>query len=649
MCRSKNTLLDPLPINYQRRSDDEMATTLGAVSGAAFDVVKIRRAMISVSDKTGIVDLARKLQGKFGIELLSTGGTARALREAGIPVTEVSDYTKFPEMLDGRVKTLHPKVHGGIMYVRGNEEHEASIEREGIQAIDLVILNLYAFEATVAKGSDFETCVENVDIGGPSMLRSSAKNHRYVSILTSPAQYEEFQQALEANDGGTPYALRKRFAAAAFAHSARYDATIATWFSGQVRNEVETSSKKSSLLVRASTETLGLKYGCNPHQLPAALYAPLGASRPPFNVRNGSPGYINMLDALNAYQLVKELRVACDLPAAASFKHVSPAGAGLGVPLSPAEMDAYEAKVHSENLTPLAVAYIRARQADPLCSFGDFVALSDVVDLATAKVLQKEVSDGVIAPGFDEDALEVLKAKKGGKFVCVEMDPDYQPPLDEYREVYGVGFAQRRNDRPIARADVDNVVTKISDVPDDKKRDLLLASIACKYTQSNSIVFSTNGQLVGVGAGQQSRVDCVKLAGRKVQTWWLRQSQTVADLPFAAIKRQDRVNARVRFIEGDLANMPQHEREAFDKLFAEGASVKDMPTEERRQHMNQLTGVCLASDAFFPFRDNIDVAAKFGVSYIAQPGGSVQDENVVQACDQYGIAMSFTGIRLFHH
>lgn len=601
------------------------AHVIESVSGAAVDVVPIRRALLSVSDKTGIVELARTLH-EHGVELVSTGGTAKALRSAELPVKEVSEVTGFPEMLDGRVKTLHPAVHGGIMYVRGNAEHEEAVRSAGILAIDLVVLNLYAFEATVAKGSSFETCVENVDIGGPSMLRSSAKNHRYVTIVTSPNQYAELCDAL---DKGTPYSLRKKFAAAAFAHSARYDAAIAGWFAGQLGEDDD------RLAVLAASKTLPLKYGCNPHQKPAALYAPLG-SVAPFQVKNGAPGYINMLDALNAYQLVKELRLSCDLPAAASFKHVSPAGAGLGVPLSPQEAKAYDA---TGPMTLLATAYVRARQADPLCSFGDFVALSDVVDVDTAKVLQKEVSDGVVAPGFDEEALKILSAKKSGKFVCIQIDPDYEPSATEYREVYGVGFAQRRNSKRPVKSDLDEVVTEAG-IPDDKVRDLLLATIAVKYTQSNSIAFAINGQLVGVGAGQQSRVDCVKLAARKVQTWWLRQSESVLALSFKpGVKRQDKVNARVRYIEnGTIAD---------DALFDD--PPPDFPVAAKDEHMSKLDGVCLASDAFFPFRDNIDVAATYGVKFVAQAGGSVQDANVVAACDQYGIAMAMTGLRLFHH
>mmetsp|Transcript_13046 Transcript_13046/g.38866 ORF Transcript_13046/g.38866 Transcript_13046/m.38866 type:complete len:624 (+) Transcript_13046:177-2048(+) len=621
------------------------AHTIASIAGTTTDVVPIKRALLSVSDKSGLEALGRALHAR-GVELLSTGGTAKALRGFGIPVTDVSDYTGFPEMLGGRVKTLHPKVHGGIMYVRGNAEHEASIKEAGIKGIDLVVLNLYAFEATVAKGSDFGTCVENVDIGGPSMLRSSAKNHAYVTIATSPAQYPDLIAALDGNDGGTPYALRKRFAAAAFAHSARYDSAIAQWFAGQL--DPEASDAAPALVARAAELARPLKYGNNPHQKPAALYRPLGAAEP-FTVRNGAPGYINMLDAFNAFQLVRELRASLGLAAAASFKHVSPAGAGLGVPLTALEAKAYEV-AEPEALTPLATAYVRARQADPLCSFGDFAALSDVVDAATALVLKKEVSDGIIAPGFDDDALAILAAKKGGKFVCVEVDPAYEPPALEYREVFGVGFAQRRNAREITLEDVATDAVGGGPMPDAAKRDLVLASITAKYTQSNSICFAVGGQVVGVGAGQQSRVDCVKLAAKKVTTWWLRQSPAVLDLPFAAgLKRQQRVNARVKYIEGGLDAQSPQEKAAFDALFASGSAPAELTADERKDLMAKLDGVALASDAFFPFPDNIDVAAKFGVKFIAQAGGSVQDDGVIAAARGYGMMMAMTGMRLFHH
>ncbi|KAJ1444943.1 cytidine deaminase-like protein [Pelagophyceae sp. CCMP2097] len=617
-----------------------MAHVISSVQGTAVDVVPIRRALLSVSDKTGVIELGQALAAQ-GVELLSTGGTAAALRGAGLKVTDVSDFTGLPEMLDGRVKTLHPKVHGGLLYVRGNATHEREAAEAGILAIDLVVLNLYAFEATVAKGSDFATCVENVDIGGPSMLRSSAKNHAYVTIATSPQQYAELATSL-ASVGGTPYALRRKFAAAAFALSAKYDASIAAYFAEQEAPPA-TGPEVPALSTRTYTKQLRLKYGCNPHQLPAALCS-VGDGLP-FTVRNGAPGYINMLDALNAYQLVSELRRCLDLPAAASFKHVSPAGAALGVPLSAADRALYEIAPDVE-LTPLATAYVRARQADPMCSFGDFVALSDRVDAATARILQKEVSDGCIAPGYDDDALAILSAKKGGKFVAIEMDPSFVAPDLEYREVAGVVFVQKRNDTILQLENVSkDACANDAQIPLDKQRDLALASIACKYTQSNSVAYALDGMLVGVGAGQQSRVDCVKLAARKMSTWWLRQIDEVRDLPFkAGTKRQDKVNARVRYIEGDFTPAEQL---AFDALFE--SPPAPLTEAAKKAHLAKLTGVCLASDAFFPFRDNIDVAARFGVKYISQAGGSVQDDAVVGAAREHGIAMALTGLRLFHH
>ena len=390
--------------------------------------VPIRRALLSVSDKTGLVEFAQCLSS-FNVELLSTGGTAKKMREAGLTVTDVSEYTGFPEMMDGRVKTLHPKIHGGLLGVRGNEQHENDMESHGIKPIDLVVLNLYAFEDAVAKGSSFDTCIENIDIGGPSMLRSSAKNHRSVAICTSPSQYAAIMESLKETNGSTHLSLRKQLAAEAFAKSAAYDTAIATWFSKQL----STDDAAERRVFRHYEHQFSLKYGCNPHQKPAAIYSLRSDGKLPFTIRNGAPGYINLLDAVNAYQLVREIREALNLPAAASFKHVSPAGAAVAVPLTDELHAAYE--VGSAQLTPLALAYVRARNADPLSSFGDFVAVSDVVDEATAKVLKREVSDGIVAPGYEPAALEILKAKKGGKFIVLEADPTFVPPNMEYREV----------------------------------------------------------------------------------------------------------------------------------------------------------------------------------------------------------------------
>jgi len=609
-----------------------MVSSLEAVQGSNRDEIKIKRALLSVSDKDGLVELATFLVSQ-NVELLSTGGTAKAIRGAGLPVKDVSEYTGAPEILDGRVKTLHPKIHGGLLAVRGNSQHEQQMHENGIDDIDLVVLNLYPFESTVAKGADFNMCIENIDIGGPSMLRSSAKNHAYVVICSSPSQYPELMKEMQEKQGATSLAMRRKFAAKAFSTSASYDSAISHWFNQELGSEAPVTS-------RVYEHQFPLKYGCNPHQNPAGIYKLLGQDMP-FKVVNGTPGYINLLDALNAWQLVHELRQALGLPAAASFKHCSPAGAAVGIPLTSDEMIAYEQK---EKLTPLATAYVRARNADPMCSFGDFVAVSDVVDEATALVLKKEVSDGIIAPGYDPKALEILSAKKSGKFIVLEANINFVAPDCEFREVYGCAFQQGRNNRILKHEDLQKVVTE-RQLSDDAVRDLILASISIKYTQSNSVGYAKNGQMIGVGAGQQSRVDCVKLAGRKVSVWWLRQHPKVMGLKFKSnSKRQDRVNARVRYIEGDIT---EAERPVWEANFEE---VPDMLTQqEKDEFLASLNDVSISSDAFFPFRDSIDHASKYGVNYIAQPGGSIQDESVVACCNDYNMAMAFTSLRLFHH
>uniref|UniRef100_A0A7S4JYR4 MGS-like domain-containing protein n=1 Tax=Odontella aurita TaxID=265563 RepID=A0A7S4JYR4_9STRA len=614
-----------------------MAHVLSAVTGTETDVVPVTRALISVSDKTGIVELGKYLSSK-NVELLSTGGTAKKLREAGLTVIDVSEYTGSDECLDGRVKTLHPKVHGGLLGVRGNPSHEADMEKLGIGKIDMTILNLYPFEQTVSGGGDFAKCIENIDIGGPSMLRSTAKNHAFTTIVTSPDQYDEVQKVME-EKGGTTLSLRRRFAAQAFSLSASYDSAIASWFTQQLGED-------SPVVTRAYKPEFPLKYGCNPHQKPAQILSRLGTDLP-FDVLNGVPGYINLLDAANAWQLVKELREATGLAAASSFKHVSPAGAAVAVPLTDDECAAYEVtKEKAAELTPVALAYLRARNADPMCSFGDFAAVSDEVDEATALILKKEVSDGIVAPGYTPKALEILKSKKGGKFIVLAAKSDYDPGQLEYREVYGMTFSQKRNDTIVSKEHIKEVVTSNKDaLTDAVVRDMIVSSVCIKYTQSNSVGFAKDGMMVGVGAGQQSRVDCVKLAGRKVRTWYLRQHPKVLALQFNdGVKRQDRVNARVRYIEGDFT---PEERVRWEAQFS---TVPDPLTEsEKDEFMAKAEGVTVSSDAFFPFRDSIDHASKIGVSFVVQPGGSVQDKYVTEACNEYGMTMCLTGVRLFHH
>ena len=387
-----------------------------------------------------------------------------------------------------------------------------------------------------------------------------------------------------------------------------------------------------------------LKYGCNPHQKPASIHSLEGYDLP-FSVLNGQPGYINLLDALNAWQLVQELDEALGLPAATSFKHVSPAGAAVSVALDDTLLEVYDCKKNQE-LSPLATAYIRARGADPLSSFGDFIALSRKVDLSTAEVVRKMVSDGIIAPGFDNDALILLKEKKGGKYLILAADPEFKIPELEFREVAGVGFSQLRNTIKINENTLlTKVVTKNNDFSAEARRDLVLASITLKYTQSNSVAYALDGQIIGIGAGQQSRVDCTKLAGRKVETWFMRQHPKVLNLPFhEQVRNVERINARILCIEG---GMTEPELRTWQSQFSR--PVEALSPTEKGEWLTKLEGISLSSDAFFPFRDNIDQASKRGVDYVVQPGGSNRDKEVIAATDEYGMVMAFTGIRLFHH
>jgi phosphoribosylaminoimidazolecarboxamide formyltransferase / IMP cyclohydrolase len=386
---------------------------------------------------------------------------------------------------------------------------------------------------------------------------------------------------------------------------------------------------------------LPLRYGCNPHQAPARVLARSGAL--PFRVLNGAPGYINLLDALNAWQLVRELRRALALPAAASFKHVSPAGAAVAVPMGEAVRRA--AFADDVELSPLATAYARARGADRLSSFGDFAALSEVVDVPTAALLKREVSDGVIAPGYQPAALELLRSKRGGSYCVIEIDPSYEAPETESREVFGITFEQRRNGVVPGPEHLARVVTRNQEIPDGARRDLMLALVTLKYTQSNSVCYAVDGQAIGIGAGQQSRVHCTRLAGNKADRWFLRQHPSVLALPFRKdLGRPERNNAIDLFLEEGLS--PAEERawlECFDEPPAR------LTAAERRAWLSVQQGVSFASDAFLPFRDNIDRAAQSGVRYVSQPGGSVRDDAVIAAADEYGMAMAFSGLRLFHH
>ena len=389
---------------------------------------------------------------------------------------------------------------------------------------------------------------------------------------------------------------------------------------------------------------LELKYGCNPNQKPSRIYMENGEL--PIKVLNGKPGYINFLDAFNGWQLVSELKKATGLPAATSFKHVSPAGAAVGLPLSEVERKIYWVDDMDVEFTPLANAYIRARGADRMSSFGDFISLSDVCDKETALVIKREVSDGVIAPGYTDEALEILKAKKKGNYNVIEINPDYVPAPIEHKEVFGITFEQGRNELVIDEHFFDNIVTENKEIPDSAKMDLAISMITLKYTQSNSVCYVKGGQAIGIGAGQQSRIHCTRLAGSKADNWWLRQSPQVLGLQFLdKIGRADRDNA-IDVYMGD-----EYEDVLRDGEWQKRFKVKPevFTAEEKKAWLAGNQNVTLGSDAFFPFSDNIERAKKSGVAYIAQPGGSVRDDLVIEACDKYGMVMVFTGIRLFHH
>ena len=386
-----------------------------------------------------------------------------------------------------------------------------------------------------------------------------------------------------------------------------------------------------------------LKYGCNPNQKPSRIFMADGSDLP-VEILNGRPGYINFLDAFNGYQLVKELKKATGLPAATSFKHVSPAGAAVGLPLTDVEKKIYWVDEAIGELSPIACAYARARGADRMSSFGDFISLSDVCDVATAKLIQHEVSDGIVAPGYEPEALEILKAKKKGNYNIIKIDPEYKPEPIERKQVFGVTFEQGRNEFVIDKELLSNVVTENKEIPESAKIDMIIALITLKYTQSNSVCYVKNGQAIGIGAGQQSRIHCTRLAGQKADNWYLRQNPKVLNLPFKdGVGRADRDNAIDLYIGDEYEDILND----WERVFTEKPSV--FTVEEKKEWLAGNTDVTIGSDAFFPFGDNIERAYKSGVKYVAQPGGSVRDAQVIETANKHGMAMCFTGMRLFHH
>ncbi|KAI1312488.1 AICARFT/IMPCHase bienzyme [Xylaria venustula] len=588
-----------------------------------------RIAILSVYDKTGLLDLAKGLVQQ-NVRILASGGTARMIRESGFPVEDISAITKAPEMLSGRVKTLHPAVHAGIL-ARNLESDEKDLAEQSIDKVDYVICNLYPFKDTIAKPNvTVPEAVEEIDIGGVTLIRAAAKNHARVTILSDPRDYPAFLKELE--QGEIKEASRNTYALKAFEHTADYDTHISAFFRSRYAD---------------GQQYLALRYGANPHQKPAAAYT--SSIDLPFKVLGGSPGYINLLDALNSWALVTELKKATGKPAAASFKHVSPAGAAIGEPLSADERKVYFVDdIQGIETSGLAQAYARARGADRMSSFGDMIALSDVVDVPTASIISKEVSDGVVAPGYEDAALEILKKKKGGKYLVLQMDPEYQPDTMETRTVYGVTLAQHRNDVEISPDSFKQTVTpKDFVVPESAARDLTVATIALKYTQSNSVCYAKDGQVIGLGAGQQSRIHCTRLAGDKADNWWLRFHPRVLGIQWKkGTKRPEKSNAIDLLVSGELPKSGP-EREAFESVFEEiPAAFSD---EERNDWLSKLGDVAVSSDAFFPFVDNIYRAHRSGAKYIAAPGGSQNDSAVYETAEKLGIVFVEQNIRLFHH
>lgn len=563
------------------------------------------------------------------MQLIASGGTSKQVRDAGLAVKDVSDITKCQEMLGGRVKTLHPAVHGGIL-ARKIDSDLRDMDKSGYSLVRVVVCNLYPFVEAISKpDTSIADAVEQVDIGGVTLLRAAAKNHDRVTIVCDPNDYSRVAAELLSN-GDTSEQTRRELAVKAFQHTCLYDQHISDYFRRQYL------SPRSQLTLR---------YGMNPHQKPAQIYSTTG--KLPFRVLNGSPGYINLLDALNGWQLVKELRQACNLPAATSFKHVSPAGAAVGTPLDldQAKICMVEDMFQAGSLSPVASAYARARGADRMSSFGDFVAISDRVDLPTAKIISREVSDGIIAPGYDDDALAVLRAKKKGGYCVLEINPDYTPENDlDLKVIYGLRLEQTRNAAKIGKDlfSSSNIVTKDKQLSEEALRDLLVATIAVKFTQSNSVCYARGGQVIGIGAGQQSRIHCTRLAGDKADNWFMRLHPRVMDMKFGpGLKRADIANYIDLYVtnEVDLEDLNKHLEEPV-------SLISDV---ERKEWLKNLDNVVVSSDAFFPFSDNIDRARQSGAKYIVSPGGSTNDKQVIEACEKYGITLIHTGLRLFHH
>jgi len=620
--------------------------------------------LVSVSDKTGLETICDYFL-KNGDKILSTGGTYKYLLQK-LPdysgsIIEVSTITGFPEILNGRVKTLHPKVFGSLLCKYDNEDHTQQLEKHVIPHIDTVIVNLYPFSKTIDKYQQqiengqiteeiHNDVIENIDIGGHTLIRASAKNNQHILTIVDPSDYQD----IIINE--CTLQMRQHYADKAFQHAKEYDIHISHYFN----KYTNLSNKGLDVINRIYQEDFKLKYGCNPHQ-PKATISTINGNNNPFTVLNGAVGYINILDAIYSWQLVKELSDTIEKPCSASFKHTAPAGVGTSRPLSDTLKKVYG--VEGKELTDVAVSFVRARNTDPMSSFGDFIAISDTVDECTANLIKREVSDGIVAPGYTEEALQILKSKRGGKYLILQVDKSYQNTQQvEVRELFGIAITQSVNNYKMDKNNIGTLVTDKSsnsnnssdfensincNISEDTIEDLIIANLSLKYTQSNNVSYSYGGQLIGLTAGQQNRVDCVRLAGERSRIWWLRQHPKVLQLQTLfkpEVKRQDRINAIVRYIQGNFTNL---EHEAWLLNFKSRPLF--LTQEDKMEFLYNECQTCLASDGFFPFRDNIDMASKYQVKHIIQPGGSNADNVIIDTCNKYDIKMIFSNSRLFFH
>jgi len=593
----------------------------------------MKRALITVSDKTGVEIIGKYLLDN-SFQLYSTGGTLKYLQNMLEShsncdnIKSVQEITNFPEILQGRVKTLHPKIYGGLLSIADNPEHLRDLQQQNISMFDLVIVNLYPFKQVVsANPDDFGLCIENIDIGGVSLIRASSKNFQQVSLLTSNEQYQEYMDTypdIKINQ-------KRGWAVRGFQITSEYDKLIHNYLVSQQSSENNNINEKP----------LQLKYGLNPHQTPSTVSQVLNDNNPAFNVLNGKLGYINVLDILHGWLTVRELEDVLNYPACISMKHTSPAGVGVGNQILEESCQIFGVpEDFKNNLTPTARAFIKSRNGDPLSSFGDFIGVSGTVDVMTAKLIKREICDGIVAVDFEEEALQILKSKKGGKFIIIKMNMDYYNTIMETgwtdtKELYGLKLSQPCNSY---RFNVDDLKKMYPDSTDqqfleNKRVDFTLAFTVLKYAQSNNISMVYNGQVLGLGCGQQNRVGCVRLAGEKAFNWVFRHEPEVINyyksLP-SNLKRQEKVNQVYYYIENNYQNSNN------------GDSVNLMDTMKKYD-------ITLGSDGFFPFPDNIEVAHQYGVKYIIQPGGSMADGVVKDACDKYGIRMYNTGKRMFYH